>query len=95
MKMLSGWMIFAQLLTVVTFAIIWAMGFAGKARVTCAIGYGVLMGMFQGTWAIIIYVVTPTPCEIATKWFFAGIVQCILLGIVTLYVYKPAQPAAA
>lgn len=95
MESLMGWMIGAQLLSVVTFVILWAIGFAGTSRLICAIGYGALMGLFSGVWAIIIYVVTPTPCEIATKWFFAGIVQCILLGIVTFYVYKPAQPAPA
>jgi hypothetical protein len=43
---------------------------------------------------ITLYAVLPIPCTIACKWFFAGIAQCILLGIVTFFVYKPAQAAA-
>ena len=83
-----GWMLLAQLLMVVTFVLLWTR-WASTARLSCAIGYGFLMGVFSGVWAIIMYVVLPMPCSIACKWFFAGIVQCILLGLVTFFVYKP------
>jgi hypothetical protein len=53
------------------------------------------MGLFSGVWAIIMYVVMPLPCPIACKWFFAGIVQCVLLGIVTFLVYKPKLAVVA
>jgi hypothetical protein len=53
------------------------------------------MGLFSGVWAIILYVILPMPGAIACKWFFAGIVQCILLAIVTFYVYKPNETAPA
>jgi hypothetical protein len=89
-----GWMLAGQLLTVVTFVLLWTR-WASTAKLTCAIGFGLLMGMFSGVWAIVIYVVTPTPCPIACKWFFAGIVQCILLGIVTFFVYKPKADVVA
>ena len=52
------------------------------------------MGMFSGVWAIVLYVILPMPGSIACKWFCAGIVQCILLGLVAFYVYKPAPSAA-
>jgi hypothetical protein len=91
-----AWMIGAQLLSVITFVILWAEGFAGRtSNIACAVGYGLLMGLFSGVWAIVLYVILPMPCEIACKWFFAGIVQCILLAIVTLYVYKPNEPVTA
>ena len=51
------------------------------------------MGLFSGTWAIIMYVVVPMPGSIAAKWFFAGILQTILLGLVTFFVYKPKSAA--
>ncbi len=89
------WMLGAQLLFVVTFVILWAKGFASPtAKVSCALGYGLLMGLFSGVWAIIMYVVVPMPCSIAAKWFFAGIAQTILLGLVTFFVYKPKASAA-
>jgi uncharacterized membrane protein len=81
-------------LFVITFVILWAKGFASPTtKVGCAIGYGLLMGLFSGVWAIIMYVVIPMPCSIACKWFFAGIAQSILIGVVTFYVYKPKASA--
>ena len=83
-----AWMFAAQLLWAATFVLLWTR-WADTARLSCAVGYGFLMGLFSGVWAIVNYVVLPMPCEIAAKWFFAGIVQSILLGLVTFYVYKP------
>ena len=91
-----GWMLGAQLLFVITFVILWAKGFASSTtKISCAIGYGLLMGLFSGVWAIIMYVIVPMPCSIAAKWFFAGIAQTILLALVTFWIYKPSvQPVA-
>jgi hypothetical protein len=91
-----AWMLCAQLLFVITFVLVWAKGFASSTtKISWAIGYGVLMGLFSGAWAIIMYVVVPMPCLIATKWFFAGIVQTILLALVTFWIYKPSVHATA
>ncbi len=89
-----GWMLCAQLLFVITFVIVWAKGFASStAKISCAAGYGLLMGLFSGAWALIIYVIVPMPGSIAVKWFFTGIVQTILLGLVTFWICRPsAQP---
>lgn len=94
MSSYMAWMLGAQLLTVVTFVFLWTR-WAETARLSCAFGFGLLMGLFSGVWAIVLYVILPMPGSIACKWFFAGIVQCILLGIVTFYVYKPAASAPA
>ena len=61
MNSYRGWMFFAQLLLVFAFVMLWTR-WASTARITCAIGYGFLMGIFSGTWAIIMYVVLPMPC---------------------------------
>ena len=91
-----GWMLGAQLLFVITFVILWAKGFASSTtKISCAIGYGLLMGLFSGVWAIIMYVIVPMPCSIAAKWFFAGIAQTILLALVTFWIYKPSVQAVA
>jgi hypothetical protein len=84
MKSMMGWFIGAQIVTVITFVLLWTR-WADTARL--------LMGAFSGAWPITLYAVLPIPCTIACKWFFAGIAQCILLGIVTFFVYKPAQTA--
>src|SRR6266581_7246284 len=83
-----GWMLGAQLLFAITFVLLWTR-WADTARLGCAIGYGFLMGLFSGTWAIIMYVVVPMTGSIAAKWFFTGILQTILLGLVTFFCYKP------
>jgi hypothetical protein len=88
------WMFFGQLLCAATFVIIWAKGFAGRDIAT-GITFGLLMGMSQQVWAIMNYVVMPVPGVIATKWFIAGVVQSVLLGIVTALIYKPEQPSPA
>jgi hypothetical protein len=87
------WMLAAQLLCAITFVLIWAKGFAGRDLGTGAL-FGLLMGLFQNVWAIVNYVVIPMPGELAMKWFFAGLAQAVLLGIVTALIYKPAQPPA-
>jgi hypothetical protein len=82
-----AWMLAAQLLFVITFVILWAKGFAERtSNISCAVGYGVLMGLFSGVWALIMYVVVPMPGSIAAKWFFAGVAQTILLGLVTFWI---------
>ena len=88
------WMLIAQLLCAVTFVIIWAKGFVGRDIAT-GITFGLLMGLFQGMWAIINYVVMPLPGALSTKWLLAGVVQCVLLGIVTALIYKPEQASVA
>ena len=88
-----SWMLGAQLLSAITFVLIWTR-WADTARLGCAVGYGLLMGLYSGVWAIIMYVVIPMPGSIACKWFFAGIVQSLLIGLVTFFVYKPKSSAA-
>jgi hypothetical protein len=85
------WLLFAQILCAVTFVIIWAKGAAGTSMGT-AIGFGVLMGLFQQIWAIVNYVVIPMPGALAAKWFFSGVVQAVLLAVITALIYKPALP---
>lgn len=92
-KPVMGWLLGAQVLTVLTFVLLWTR-WADTARVGCALGFGFLMGAFSGVWAIVLYAILPLPGAIAAKWFFAGIVQCILLGIVTFFVYRPNQATA-
>lgn len=91
-----AWMLGAQLLFAITFVLVWVKGFASSTnKISCAIGYGLLMGLFSGVWAIIIYVVVPMPFSIAAKWFFAGIAQAILLALITFWIYKPSAQATA
>jgi hypothetical protein len=87
------WMLIAQFLCAATFVIIWAKGFAGR-DVATGINFGLLMGLFQQMWVIINYVVMPIPGALAMKWFFSGLAQAVLIGIITALLYKPDQPSA-
>ena len=90
-----GWMFGGQFLIAVTFVTLWAVGFAGNAKLTCALKFGLFMGLFNQSQTMIGYVVTPMPGSLAAKWFCTGIAQAVLLGIVTHLVYKPKAAAAA
>src|SRR5438874_11574869 len=83
-----GWMLVAQSLWAAPFVLLWTR-WADTAHLTCAVGYGFLMGLFSGVWAIVNYVVLPMPCETAAQWVFASLWQSILVGLVTFYVYIP------
>ncbi len=89
------WMLAAQFLTAVTFVLIWALGFASRGHLALGAGYGILMGLFVQVTSIITYVVSPFPPALAVKWFSSGLVQAVLLGIITAMVYKPAAAARA
>lgn len=88
------WMLMAQLIGAATFVIIWAKGFAGRDLGT-GITFGLLMGLAQQVWAIIDHVVMPVPGALAAKWVVAGLVQCVVLGLVTALIYKPETPSPA
>lgn len=45
-----AWMLSAQLLFAITFVLVWVRGFASSTnKISCAIGYGLLMGLFSGS----------------------------------------------
>ena len=91
MQQRFAWMLTGQLLAAVAFAVIWAMGFAGRSLGTGAT-FGLFMGFAQQVWAIALFVVSPLPGDIAAKWFLSGVLQAMLLGILVAAIYKP-RPA--
>ena len=88
------WMFVAQFLSATTFVIIWAKGFAG-GTVGTGVVFGLLMGLFQAIWVLVNYVLIPMPGDLAVRWFFSGLAQAMVLGIVVSLVYKPASPSSA
>jgi len=52
--------------------------------------YGIYIGLFQSFIAAYAqYVVYPLPYSMALQWFIYGLIQMIILGIVTALIYKP------
>ena len=71
------------------FVYLWAKGCEGKGVAEGA-RYGVIIGLFVGVFsAYDWYVILPIPYSLALKWFLAGMVSMIILGIVAALVYKP------
>jgi hypothetical protein len=53
------------------------------------------MALFAQSLTIITYVVQPMPGSLMTKWFIAGIVQGVLMGVILFLVGKPKTQASA
>ena len=87
------WMVGAHLLFVFTFVLLWAKGFAENGGPKCAALFGLMMGLFFHSDSLMTYVVTPVPLDIVLKWFFSGLAQAVLLGLLTFFVYKPKPQA--
>lgn len=91
MRARFAWMLTAQLLTAITFVLIWAMGFAARGTLGLACTYGFLIGLAVQVTTIVTYVVSPFPAKLALKWICSGLVQSIVLGAVIFFVYKPSS----
>ncbi len=87
-------LLMAQLLCAIAFMYVWAK--TGWRRRSIADGcfFGFWLGLLQQVWVVTLYVVLPMPKELAAKWFFAGLLQSILLGALAAWVYKPVSLSA-
>lgn len=88
-----GWLMLGQLLAAITATTLWARGFAEKGCRICAVMFGLFMGLFMQANTLITYAVQPIPGSLAAKWFVAGAVQGVLLGLLLSVAYKP-KPGA-
>ena len=93
MQKFMGWLMLGQLLAAITATTLWARGFAEKGSRACAAMFGLFMGLFMQANTLITYAVQPIPSGIAGKWFVAGAVQGVLLGLLMSVAYKP-KPSA-
>ena len=84
-----GWLFLGEFLAALTFVVLWAKGPAPTAKPLCAILYGLFMGLYNQATTLITYTVQPLPASLAVKWFVAGIVQGVVLGVIVFFVYKP------
>ena len=88
-------MFLGQFLIAAAFTLIFAACVAEKRCLSCTLKYSASMGVFAGAGQIIMYVVAPYPGLLVAKWFFAGIAQTLLLGVLVHRLYKPLPPANA
>jgi hypothetical protein len=80
-----------QLLAAVAFVVTWSKGFPAVSTVGARVStaYGVTMALFGQAGTLITCAVQPMPASLMTKWFIAGLVQGVLLGVVVFLVGKP------
>jgi hypothetical protein len=84
-----GWMFLGQLLAAATFVVLYAKGFAEKARPLCAVMFGLFMALFSQANTFMTFAVQPIPASLAVKWVIAAAGQGVLLGLLVFFVYKP------
>ncbi|HEV2803770.1 MAG TPA: hypothetical protein VGW57_02450 [Chthoniobacterales bacterium] len=94
MRSYQSWVYIAQIISVTTFVLVWAMGFGGRG-IAIGIVFGLLMGMSQHVWAIVNYIAMPVPGALAAKWFVGGVGEAVVQGIAMSLIYKPAQSRTA
>jgi hypothetical protein len=83
------YMLGAQFLCALAFLYIWAKTGWRRRSIADGCAFGFWMGLFQQVTTIVLYVVTPMPLGLAVKWFFAGLLQAVLLGALAALIYKP------
>ena len=76
------------------FVFIFVRGYQNKGLME-GVRYGFYISLFVSfTYAYGSYAMYPLPYSLIFQWFIIGIVQCILLGIVTSLIYKPKEMIA-
>jgi hypothetical protein len=79
----------AQFLAALSFLYIWARTGWRRRSVLDGCSFGFWMGLFQQIMTLAFYVVLPMRKELAFKWFLAGMLQAILLGGLSTFIYRP------
>ena len=86
-------MLLGQFLFASTFVVIWSKGIPSVATLGRSCLYGLTMGLFAEALTLITYVVQPMPGHLMAKWFIAGLVQGVLMGVVVFFVGRPKAAA--
>lgn len=86
-------MLGAHVLIAAIAVLLWARGFVNRGSLANGLVFGLLLGLFSQANTLITWVVTPLPGPMAVKWFTAGTLQGVGLGLVIALVARP-RPAA-
>lgn len=77
------------------FVFIFIKGYQNKGIME-GVRYGVYIALFMNFSASVAQnVVYPIPFSLALQWFIYGSIQMLLIGVVTAFIYKPAETKAA
>ena len=89
------WLFLGQLLAAATFVVIWSKGFPAVTSMGGSCLYGITMALFAQANTLITYAVQPMPEILMLKWFIAGVVQGLVLGMIVFLVGKPKATVAS
>ena len=87
-------MVLGQFLFAAMFVVIWSKGLPAVATLSASCLYGLTMALFSQAVTLITYVVQPMPGSLMAKWFIAGIVQGVLMGVIVFLVGRPKPPTS-
>jgi hypothetical protein len=91
MESMMWMMMVGGAVSLLLFCYIFTIGHEGKG-VMEGVRYGLLMGILISIIsAVDSYVIYPLTGELATIWFFTGIIGFVLAGVVFAAIYKPAD----
>jgi hypothetical protein len=77
------------------FVFIFVKGYQNRGIME-GIRYGIYIGLFFSfVYAYGSYTMYPLPYSLILQWFLIGLVQTIILGIVTAVIYKPKEAAVS
>lgn len=87
-KMWIGWVL--DIIWSYFFVFLFVKGYENKG-----VGEGLRFGLYIGLFYILVssygmYVVLPIAYSLALQWFIYGLIQMLILGVITAVIYRPA-----
>lgn len=89
MMQFMGWMYVGYACFALLFTYIYTKGYESTTGVAEGFRYGIVMGLFtQLPRMFAMHSVYPYPRDLLLSWFFSGLIECIIFGIVVGFIYK-------
>ena len=82
------WMFIGQLVVALGIAILYVKAMADTATRSCALGFGLCLGLITSGGQLIMYVVAPYPGALVAKWIVSYMIQGFVVGQVLYQVCK-------
>ena len=89
------WLVLGQIVIALVFTLLFAQGFSAGG-VAAGIKLGILVGLLRLGLDLITYAVQPLPAKLIVFWFFGGLLEAVVTGVIAGAILKPASgPAPA
>jgi hypothetical protein len=89
------WVYLGYAFFAILFSYVYTRGHEGKPGIGEGIRYGFSLGLLLNLPAVcLMHAVSAWPRQVLIGWFFGGIIECLILGVIVSLIYK-GQPKAA